>query len=400
MSISKPTDCSISNDNPKTAELRKHIALGSLMPPGSEPHRLAQQLLNLPSLPDRFNAGFIDAGWIFVEFACGYEVAEQALQMKARRTTADEIDAYLADGLLATQPIRWQALKLLGGGMAEPRHPVRADVTQRALDAYEADDYLISVPLILMLVDGFGVSITGTKSMFSDLEHLDDLFQCAESMAGHPSALKPLLERLRRGQRGYSEERLNLPLRNGILHGTRLNYANKIVASKALNLLAAVIEWARDATPESKDNAARQTWNERFLRANLERLGPGTPQEALQLFIGSLTGRRASDAIALLDYDPVYTNLVEKIRELRELDAIDVAIERVSEWKIFGDDRPGQTASCTAELTIKRPDGTVNVSETRVYASRPVELVKLGVPLVWQIGLSILGAIRARLQDG
>jgi hypothetical protein len=397
--MKKTTTGSISNDNPLVGELQQLIFQGSLMPAGTEPHRLAQQLSSLPSLPDRFNAEFIASGWIFVEFACSHEAAGQALSMKARGAPAEEIDTYLSERLLAIQPIRWQSLKALGGGMVDPSYPIRAEIVARALDAHDAGDYLVSVPLILMLVDGFGVSVTGTKSMFSDLEDIDGLFLCVESMAGHPSALRPLLEQLRRGQRGYSEKLLNMPLRNGILHGTRLNYANKVVAAKALNLLGAVVEWARDTAPEAADQESRKAWNGRFLLANLNRLRPETPQAALNLFSSALTSRRTSDVVALLDYHPVYTNLAEKMREWRELDELEINIERISEWEVFGDDRPGQTARCAAKLTIKHTDGTVQGSDTTIYASRPIELVDSNLPGVWQIGLSVLGTIRGRLQE-
>jgi len=398
--MSRRSSGRISDDNPQMEALKQHLQLGALMPHGSEPHRLAHELQGLPTLPDRFNDAFIEAGWIFVEFACGIKAAEEALRMRADGSTAEDVDRYLAGSLLAVQPIRWQALKLLGGGMAEPRHPVRAEVTERALAAYEAGDHLVAVPLILMLVDGFGVSATGTKSMFSDLEHLDDLFQSNDSMAGHPTALKRLLARLRLGQRGYSEAPLALPMRNGILHGTRLNYANPVVAAKALNLLAAVIEWGRDVAPEPKDEQAKKVWNERFLRGNLERLRPDTAERALELLAAALAGRRPSDVVALIDYHPVYTHLAEKVREWRELDDIEIGIERISDWELFGADRPGRTGRCDIRLTLRRSEGDpVSVTTERIVAGRSVELATMGLPASWQIGLDLLGVIRARLRD-
>lgn len=398
--MTRKPESRIGDDNPQLGEMKTLLALAGAMPVGSEPHRLGEALRDLPSLPDRFNDAFIDQGWIFVEFACGFEAAERALEMRMAGTSEADIDAYLAEHFLAFEPIRWQSLKLLGGGMAEPLHPVRADVTERALAAYEAGDWLVAVPLLLMLVDGFGVSETGTKSLFSDLDTLDELFQASESVAGHPSALKPLLERLRRGQRGYSETELSLPLRNGILHGTRLNYANRIVAAKALNLLAAVVEWARDVAPEPKDEQAKQRWNERFLRDNLDRLRPDTPDRALEQLAAALAANRPTDAVALIDYHPRYTLLSEKIREWRELDRYEIGIERIGEWELFGDDRPGRTGRCQVRLSLQPRDGSWHsVTEERVFAQRSVELSEVGLPAYWQIALGLLGLIRVRLGE-
>jgi hypothetical protein len=189
-------------------------------------------------------------------------------------------------------------------------------------------------------------------------------------------------------------------MRNGILHGTRLNYANAIVAAKTLNLLAAVVEWARDVAPEPADETARKSWNERFLRGNLERLNPDSPERALRLLADAIANRRSSDAVALIDYHPVHTLLSEKIREWRELDEFEIGIERISDWEVFGADRPGQTGRCQIRLTLRRGNGGVlSVTEEQVYASRSVELREIGLPAYWQIGLTLLGVIRKRLED-
>lgn len=398
--MARKKESRIADDNPQIGELKTMLALTELMPAGSEPRRLGAALGDLPSLPDRFNGAFIQQGWIFVEFACGYEAAERALAMRTEGASEADIDTWLAEHFLAFEPIRWQSLKLLGGGMAEPRHPIRAEVTERALAAYEDGDWLVAVPLLLMLIDGFGVSETGTKSLFSDLDTLDELFQANESVAGHPSALKPLLERLRRGQRGYSERALNLPLRNGILHGTRLNYANKVVAAKALNLLAAIVEWARDVAPEPKDEQAKQRWNERFLRDNLERLRPDTPDRALEQFAAALAAHRPTDVVALIDYHPRNTLLSEKIREWRELEAYEIGIERIGAWELFGNDRPGRTGRCQVRLSLRpRDGGWHSATEERVYAQRSVELREVGLPAYWQIALALLGLIRVRIGE-
>lgn len=386
---------SIEGDNAHMLSLAQQIALASILPQGSESHRLAQALQELPSLPDRFNSAFVEHGWVFVEFACGYEPAEQALEMLRGGGTQADIDTYLAKELLGIEPVKWQSLKVLGGGMVEPENPIRAAVVERLFEAYEAGDDLVVVPLVLMLVDGFGVSVTGTKSMFADLETLDDLFQSSESVAGHPSALKALLIHLRRGQRGYSENLLTMPLRNGILHGTRLNYANPVTAAKAINLLAAVVEWARDVAPEPKDEVAKRDWNAKFLVRNLARLNPGSPQRALELFEAALSARRATDLVALINYHPVLTLLSEKIKEWRELIGTEITIEPLSPWEVFGTAADSeQQARRRVRLTITSSAGEPISGEHMLRASRSIELRRARLPSVWQVDLGLLGAIR------
>lgn len=391
----------IEGDNAQLKEMAQQLEFAKLLPHGSEPHQLANTMRNLPSLPDRFNAAFLERGWIYVEFACSHEPAEQALALHCGGTPHEEIDAHLADTLLGIEPIKWQSLKILGGGMVEPGHPVRAAIVERVFEAYADGDYLVVVPLVLMLIDGFGVSATGTKSMFADLKTLDELFQSTESVAGHPSALKALLGHLRKGQRGYSERPLAMPLRNGILHGTRLNYANRVTAAKAINLLAAVVEWARDIAPEPKDDIARREWNAKFLRSNLTRLNPASPQQALNLFQAALSQRRATDLVALINYHPVITLLSEKIKEWRELDAFEITIERIGEWEVFGLATDAeQVARCQASISVAGSESKVVVRDHILMASRSVELDRAQLPSVWQIDLNLLGAIRRTLASG
>ena len=393
-------DKSIRRNNPAIQKLDDLIALGSMMPEGSDVRRMAQSLSGLPDLPDTFNAAFTRQGWLYVEFACGYEAAQQALQMNENGLSASEIDAFLADNLLALDPIYWQSLKHMGGGMAEPAHPVRAELTERAFQAYRDTDYIVCVPLLLMLIDGYGVTRIGNKSIFSDLAEIDHLFESVESVGGHPSGLKAVLKQMVGSAKGYSEEALTLPVRNGILHGTRLNYGNRIVAAKALNVLAGVIEWASDTATEPRSEISRKKWNENFLKQNLGRLAPDSPENALLSMQAAFDAQKAGDAVALIDYDPVYTDLSAKLQEWKSiLSTYEVTIKRVSDWEVFGGDSDSeQHARCSVLLDARTRDGKQSsLSEETLIASRRAALRNAGLPSSWQVAIGLLGLIRARL---
>lgn len=396
--MSKAKD--IRSTNPQLKQMDKLLALASLLPEGSEPRRLADELLDVPGIADRFNAAFTREGWVFVEFACGYREADKALALLSEGRAKNEIDDYLADHFLGVEPIYWQSVKHLGGGMAEPRYPVRAETVERAFQAYKDGDYLVCIPLFLMLIDGFGVTKSGTKSIFADLATLDHLFEAEESVGGHPSGLKAVLKRLAVSKKGYSEEPLTVPERNGILHGTRLNFANKIVATKALNVLAAVIEWARDTDPEPKDETARKKWNENFLRTNLARLAADTPERALALFMEAYRDWRPADIVALIDYHPIHTTMSAKIRDWQEMiETYEIGITRTTRWEVFGGPSDSeQHARCKIKLSLGvKEDGRSSETEETLYASRPKALTDAGLPSSWQLGLTLQGCIRARL---
>lgn len=378
----------------------KLVDLASQFPDDSEVYELATEFRSLLDLADKFNAAFAVQGWVFVEFCCGVEPATHALEMKQDGYPSDEIDNFLADHLVNVEPFYQQAKKLLGGGIAEPAYPARAEVVERAFRAYRETDFIACVPLILMLIDGFGVTRTGTKSIFSDLADLADLFEEDSSIGGHPTGLKAALQHMVRMKKGYSEEELTLPLRNGILHGTRLNYANKIVAAKALCVLAAVIEWARDTATVPKDEAAKVKWNTRFLTRNLAHLSARSPDEALEALQRAFDRGRPHEALALIDYHPVATSLQSKLSEWSDLlSSSQIKIVRRGEWRVFGVPSDSeQHARCTVELTVRRnEDDVVSRSEETLHATRQKELKGLGLEGVWQIGLSVLGTIHGKL---
>lgn len=390
----------IKDDNPALQEFEVLLRQVASLPTDSEPFKLAEAFKGLPDLPDRFNTTFLKDGWIYVKFACDYEAAGRALTMKLQGTQQSLIDEYLSEDLLGVEPIKWQALKLLGGGVVEPRYPVRAEFVERVFQAYESGDHMIVAPLVLMLIDGFGVSETGTKSMFADIDDLDHLFQSPESVAGHPTALRKLLDKLRRSQKGYSETLLSMPMRNGILHGTRLNYANPVVSAKALNLLAAVVEWVRDIAPEPKSETAKREWNAKFLSANLTRLNPNSPEKALELLQTALNLGRFTDVVALIEYHPVLTLLSEKIDEWQELGVESIVIDRTGDWEIFGSARDSdQNARCAVIVRMTTADTSEIEFERTLVAARSAQLAEAGLPSVWQIEIGLLGAIRHQLRE-
>lgn len=130
--MTSATKGSIEGDNSNIEEMSRLLKLADMLSPAtSELSQLAKELAGLPTLPDRFNKAFVEHGWIYVNFACGFEPAERALAMREAGRSQADIDEYLAANLLSIEPIKWQAIKLLGGGMAEPSNPIRAQFTER-----------------------------------------------------------------------------------------------------------------------------------------------------------------------------------------------------------------------------------------------------------------------------
>ncbi|KHL97188.1 hypothetical protein QW71_02855 [Paenibacillus sp. IHB B 3415] len=117
----------------------------------------------------------------------------------------------------------------------------RMELALKALIDYEEKRYHACVPVILALTDGLvnelhedhkGISAESTK------------LEAWDSIAAHSQGLGKLVRITRKGRRKTTKEKITLPYRNGILHGTDLGYDNEIVAAKTWALLFAVGEWA------------------------------------------------------------------------------------------------------------------------------------------------------------
>jgi hypothetical protein len=391
---------SIRKDSPILHNAEELFELLSYLPVCSTPRIMADSMKHILNLADRFNAEFTAQGWVFVEFCCGYETATEALAMKKRGQDPAYIDGYLANNLINLEPLHIQAKKLLGEGVVAPLNPVRVEVVERAFRAYHEEDYIACVPLLLMLIDSFGVTKTGNKSIFSDLSESDELFVHEKSIGGHPSGLRAVLGHITQTKRGYSEELISLPLRNAILHGVRLNYGNKIVATKALCVLAAVIEWARDAAPPPRVEVGRSKWNANFLTNAFANLQSNSPEEALYSFQCAVNSNKHHEAVALIDYEPTITDLRSKLSEWRVLmDTVAITIVQKDGWEVFGAPNDSeQHARCKVELALRPAEDIIELrSEEVLHARRQAAMKEIGLKHVWQIGQSVLGIIRNRL---
>ncbi|GEM_PF-921021 len=204
-------------------------------------------------LPDRFNAAFVDRGWIATS-SLSVEVMRGALECHEAGDT-DAAEAIILDWVLRPDTINLFAInRSKSFNVAEDRwHQLR-----EALALTQEDRYWSAIPLILLASDGIASDVLG----ISPFEKNADL-SLFDSMVAHPTALPALIARLTKGVRKSSDAPLSLPLRHGILHGRSLGYANRAVCGKAWMLMIALVDWAIDKRDEearrSKDEARNST---------------------------------------------------------------------------------------------------------------------------------------------
>ncbi|POF33937.1 hypothetical protein [Roseibium marinum] len=216
----------------------------------------ADQLLlqsDILSLPDRFNAVFVERGWIATA-SMSVDAMRTALK-KHEEGDTDAGEKVILDWILDPETINLFAIT---------RSKSFSDVHGRwhqlreALALTEEGRYWSAVPLVLIASDGFASDVLGT----SPFEKNADL-SLFDSMVAHPSSLPAAIARITKGVRKSSDDALSLPLRHGILHGRSLGYANRAVCGKAWMLMIALVDWAADKRDEearlTKDEERRST---------------------------------------------------------------------------------------------------------------------------------------------
>lgn len=215
-------------------------------------------------LPDRFNAAFVDRGWIATS-SLSVDVMRAALKSH-QAGDADAGESIILDWVLMPDTINvFAIMRSKAFNVAQDRwHQLR-----EALALTQEDRYWSAVPLILLASDGFASDVLGS----SPFEKNADL-SIFDSMVAHPTALPALIAHLTKGVRKSSDDLLSLPLRHGILHGRSLGYANRTVCGKAWMLMIALVDWAADKRDEearrAKDDARRSTdW--RAISASLKK---------------------------------------------------------------------------------------------------------------------------------
>lgn len=188
---------------------------------------------NLSTLPDRYNEIFSSHGWIAFE-SLSLTLMKEAIEIAEKKgfeEAEQEVLNYYKDESL---------VKLLSSRLYKiPEFKKRKNIYEVAIERHFQGDYISSVPLFLMIMDGFvnDIENTGFFAEGTDLKAWD-------SIAAHDSGLSNIVKILSQSRKRTTTEPIEQPYRNGILHGRDLNYAHEKISVKAMYILFALGDWA------------------------------------------------------------------------------------------------------------------------------------------------------------
>lgn len=216
---------------------------------------MRKQLEEMETLADRFNTHFATRGWIAYDFL-DVNLMKQVVNL-ADSGELDEAEELLVE--FYDQENLRLLLRLLRG--IEQFRP-REELARLALEDHLAGRYHASVPVVLSIIDGFVNDFASVGFFAKDVD-----LTAWDSVAGHVTGLPSLSKLFSASRDRTSSEQIEIPFRNGILHGRDLGYANKVVAAKTWAALWAIREWAlavrngmKDPQPEEKP----PSWGETF----------------------------------------------------------------------------------------------------------------------------------------
>ena len=199
----------------------------------------------LVKIPDEFNSFFAERGWIAYE-RMNIEVMRDCVSL-AKQDKLEEAEEKLVR-YYNEEHITWGITWAI-------THPAFMDrweqMHEQVLEDYKAGRYYSCIPLVLIIIDGAVQDVDKNHGLASDGCDV----QAWDSIAGHSSGLAAIKSIYTRTRNKTNREAIDMPYRNGILHGRDLNYGNKKLAAKCWGILFATADWAFAKQSEEKRKA-------------------------------------------------------------------------------------------------------------------------------------------------
>lgn len=267
-------------DLPSVRELEQQMAafrlLGFLLPRDQrkELKRLQGEHRRTTDTVDAFYTLLGPRNWVFTG-DLNLEAIAEIISAKDPETAERRLIEYYQTQDRISFPLR----RLNRFDEMRPRIPL----LQRALVDYETGRFYSTVLVLLSVMDGFVNDLDTAQRKGLHARSPEDMVAW-DSVVGHHLGLSHAHQSFIKGHYKTSVDETTELARNGIMHGTLVNYNNEVVATKAWNRLFAVADWAdsrrRQAAPVEPGPTFREAlarWRE--VQADKTRLDQWEPHE-------------------------------------------------------------------------------------------------------------------------
>lgn len=224
----------------------KALTLFMMREKHSEVVELEERMSELADRVDAFYDRLGSRHWVYHDWMNTEEI-DAILE---ETTTPEEAEDRLIEWYRHPVATKWH-LQRLGAvpGVRERHH-----LLVRAREDYDADRFDACTLLLISVMDGFVNDFGANKRQGLAARNADEMVAW-DSVTGHhlglTNALKPFLKTIKK----RIDKEVFEVHRHGIVHGSVVNFNNVIVATKAWNLLFAVVDWSVATTKRVTEEA-------------------------------------------------------------------------------------------------------------------------------------------------
>jgi hypothetical protein len=248
------------HDLPSFREMAQQLQgfklLGFLLPKDKRPElaKVENQLRYIGDTVDRFCALLGPRHWVYHDSLS----VDRMAHLLDSATDADGAERQLIAYYQDAKTLEFLVMRI----RALPAMRRRLTLIRKAVEDYQAGRYHAVVHVLLSVMDGFVNEFESVRRGLHtrEAEELD----ATDSIVGHHMGLTNAHKTFTRSKGATSDEPVFELYRNGIVHGTLLNYDNDVVATKAWNRLFAVADWATARLKEQEPPEPKPTWGDTF----------------------------------------------------------------------------------------------------------------------------------------
>lgn len=251
-------DYKSAHDLPSFMEMQDQLkdlnALQFLIPKDQRPdaEELERQLRHMGDTVDEFYRVLGPRNWIFHDSLPLDYIAD----LLTSRPDPSEVETGLIAHYNNPDNLSFLVRRLYG----LPALYKRRGLLIRARDDYFSERYYACIHVLLSVMDGF-VNEFETVRRGLHAREAEEL-KAWDSVVGHHMGLTNAHKTFTRAKSVTNEEPIFELYRNGIVHGSQLNYDNVVVATKAWNRLFAVADWANSTLKQKQPAPTQPSWKE------------------------------------------------------------------------------------------------------------------------------------------
>lgn len=216
---------------------------------------IERQMTALADTVDAFYERLGQRHWIFNDWMNLSAVDE----LLSATNTAEEAEERLIAMYQDPDTARIRLMQLRGvPGLRERHHQI-----ERAREDYEAGRFDSCAMTLIAVMDGFVNDFQAGERKGLSAREAEDMLAW-DSVVGHhlglTNAMKPFLRTIKKR---IDDEVFELH-RHGIVHGSVVKFNNVVVATKAWNMLFAVVDWSKQTTKQAIPADPQPTLKEAF----------------------------------------------------------------------------------------------------------------------------------------